>query len=66
MTLSADNRKPENHTPHNYWSDTNGFPAPTRLFGKYIGFGEPTPHPKIDAKKLEGMVHRFLTPIYNC
>ena len=51
MTLSADNRKPENHTPHNYWSDTNGYPAPTGLFGKYIGFGEPTPHPKIDAKK---------------
>ena len=36
MTLSTDDRKPENYIHKNYWSDTDEFPAPTGLFGKYI------------------------------
>ena len=35
MTLSADDRLPENYT-NNYWNDDESFPTPTGLFGKYI------------------------------
>ena len=35
MTLSADERLPENYT-NNYWKADDSFPKPTGLFGKYI------------------------------
>ena len=35
MTLSADDRDPQNYKT-NYWKDDDSFPKPTGLFGKYI------------------------------
>ena len=35
MTLSADDRAPQNYKS-NYWKDDDSFPRPTGLFGKYI------------------------------
>ena len=35
MTLSADNRAPQNYKS-NYWKEDDLFPKPSGLFGKYI------------------------------
>lgn len=35
MAINEDDFLPANYTP-SYWNETNGFPAPTGLFGRLI------------------------------
>ena len=51
MTLSADDREPENYT-NNYWNDDDSFPKPTGLFGKYIEKEKNIATQKVEAEQL--------------
>ena len=51
MAINEDDFLPANYTP-SYWNETNGFPAPTGLFGRLIAKDKPLATQKEEAEKL--------------